>query len=304
LERLVYINGQLLPQSQAKISVFDHGLLYGDGVFEGIRAYNGRVFRLTEHLERLYRSAQAIMLAIPLTPEGLEEAVLETLRANSLRDAYIRLVVTRGVGDLGLDPAKCTSGACTIIICDKIELYPARFYEEGLELNTVTTRRNLPQALSPQIKSLNYLNNVLAKIEVTRAGLQEGIMLNHEGYVAEATGDNIFIVADGKLVTPPVSAGILEGITRAVVMELAAEFGIGVVEERLLQYDVYTASECFLTGTAAEIIPVVKVDGRMIGTGKPGKITKELMARFRQLTGSEGVPIYPEGKAAAVEQRA
>jgi len=304
LERLVYINGQLLPQSQAKISVFDHGLLYGDGVFEGIRAYNGRVFRLTEHLERLYRSAQAIMLAIPLTPEGLEEAVLETLRANSLRDAYIRLVVTRGVGDLGLDPAKCASGACTIIICDKIQLYPARFYEEGLELNTVTTRRNLPQALSSQIKSLNYLNNVLAKIEVTRAGLQEGIMLNHEGYVAEATGDNIFIAADGKLVTPPVSAGILEGITRAVVMELAAEFGIGVVEERFLQYDVYTASECFLTGTAAEIVPVVKVDGRIIGTGKPGKITKELMTRFRQLTVSEGVPIFPEGKSAAVEQRA
>jgi len=303
LERLVYIDGELLPQSQAKISVFDHGLLYGDGVFEGIRAYNGRVFRLKEHLRRLYRSAQATMLAIPLTPEALEEAVLETLRANSLNDAYIRLVVTRGVGDLGLDPAKCTSGPCTIIIADQIELYPARFYEEGLEVNTVTTRRNMPQALSPAIKSLNYLNNVLAKIEVTRAALQEGIMLNHEGYVAEATGDNIFIVNHGALITPPASAGILEGITREVVMELAAAMAIPVREERFLQYDIYTASECFLTGTAAEIVPVIKVDGRVIGTGKPGKITRQLMSRFRELTSNEGVPIHPgETRAASFER--
>lgn len=304
MERLVYIDGELLPNSQAKVSVFDHGLLYGDGVFEGIRAYNGRVFRLREHLRRLYRSAQAIMLAVPLAPEGLEEAVLETLRANALRDAYIRLVVTRGVGDLGLDPAKCTGGPCTIIIADKIELYPARFYEEGLELNTVTTRRNLPQALSPAIKSLNYLNNVLAKIEVSRAALQEGVMLNHEGYVAEATGDNIFIADGGALITPPASAGILEGITRAVVMELAAAMGVPVREERFLQYDVYTAGECFLTGTAAEIVPVIKVDGRVIGTGKPGNITRQLMLRFRELTSNEGVPIYPEEARAVARDRA
>ena len=299
MERLVYINGELLEQSQAKISVFDHGLLYGDGVFEGIRAYNGRVFRLREHLRRLYRSAQAILLGIPLTPEALEEAVLDSLRANNLEDAYIRLIVTRGVGDLGLDPAKCTSGPNIVIICATIELYPERFYREGLEVNTVTTRRNLPQALSPAIKSLNYLNNILAKIEVSRAGLHEGIMLNHEGYVAEATGDNIFIVTDGAMRTPPASASILEGITRAVVLELAAEMGMPAREEHFLQYDVYTASECFLTGTAAEIVPVVKVDGRVIGTGKPGKVTRELMGRFRELTQTEGVPIYPERVSAS-----
>lgn len=291
MDRLVYINGQFVPAGEACISVFDHGLLYGDGVFEGIRAYDGRVFRLDEHVKRLYNSARAILLEIPLSPERLREAVLETLRRNELADAYIRLVVTRGVGDLGLDPAKCRAGPTIFIIADAIELYPQEFYERGLELITTVTRRNLPEALSPAIKSLNYLNNILAKIEVSRAGLLEGLMLNHEGYVAEATGDNVFLYANNRLVTPPRSVGILEGITRAAVVELAADLGIPVFEERFTRQFVYTADECFLTGTAAEIIPVVTVDGRKIGDGVPGPVTRRLMQRFAALTRSEGVPI-------------
>lgn len=293
MERLVYINGKFFPRSQATISVFDHGLLYGDGVFEGIRAYSGKVFRLREHLERLYRSAQVVSLEIPTTLEDMQESVLECLRVNDLSDAYIRLIVTRGIGDLGLDPRKCHGGPTTIIIADAIELYPPELYENGLEIITVTTRRNLPSALSPAVKSLNYLNNILAKMEVNRAGLHEGLMLNHEGYVAEATGDNIFFSDGTDLVTPPSSVGILVGITRGVVMEIAAETGTAVREERFLLPDIYTARECFLTGTAAEIIPVVSVDGRVIGDGKPGKLTRELMARFRQRTLEEGAPIRP-----------
>jgi branched-chain amino acid aminotransferase len=293
LDRLVYINGQFAPAAEARISVFDHGLLYGDGVFEGIRAYNGRVFRLDEHLERLYDSAKALLLEIPLSPDEMREAVLESLRRNDLSDGYLRLVVTRGCGDLGLDPRKCRDGATVIIIADSIELYPQEFYECGLEVLTVVTRRNLPEAINPAIKSLNYLNNVLAKIEVCQAGLLEGIMLNHEGYVAEATGDNIFLYADGRLVTPPLSVGILNGITRAAVIELAADLGIPVSEERFTRYVVYTADECFLTGTAAEIIPVVTVDGRKVGGGVPGAVTRKLMERFTALTRSEGVPIAP-----------
>jgi branched-chain amino acid aminotransferase len=265
--------------------------LYGDGVFEGIRAYNGRVFRLEEHLGRLYNSAKAIMLDIPLSMDEMRDAVLDSLRHNDLSDGYIRLVVTRGVGDLGLDPRKCRSGATVVIIADSIELYPQEFYERGLEVITVVTRRNLPEAVNPAIKSLNYLNNVLAKIEVSQAGLLEGLMLNHEGYVAEATGDNVFLYAEGRLITPPPSVGILRGITRAAVIELAADLGIPVSEERFTRYFVYTAGECFLTGTAAEIIPVVVVDGRRIGAGVPGPVTKLLMERFRALTRSEGVPI-------------
>ena len=298
MERLVYINGEYVPQSQAKISVFDHGLLYGDGVFEGIRAYHGRVFRLDEHLKRLYDGARAIELEVPLEPAAMREALLQSLRRNDLRDAYIRLVVTRGVGDLGLDPHKCTAGPTVIIICDSIELYPSEFYENGLELITVSTRRNLVTALNPAIKSLNYLNNIMAKMEVTRAGLLEGLMLNHEGYVAEGTGDNVFIYGDGRLRTPHTSLGILNGITRGVVIEAARELGVPVEEGQFTQYDVYTAEECFLTGTAAEIVPVVKVDGRTIGTGKPGKWTQELSRRFHALTKREGVPI--EAPQAAV----
>lgn len=288
---LIYLNGKLVPKSEAKVSVFDHGLLYGDGVFEGIRAYHGRVFRLDEHLTRLYHGARALLLEIPMEPAALKAAVLETLRANALRDAYIRLVVTRGVGDLGLDPRKCDQGATVIIIADAISLYPEQMYEDGLDLATVVTRRNTPTALNPAIKSLNYLNNIFAKIEVVRAGLHEGLMLSADGYVAEATGDNIFIYTGGKLVTPPTSIGILEGITRDAVMQLAREMGIDVSEKTFTQYDVYTADECFLTGTAAEIIPVVSLDGRTIGEGKPGPVTRELMARFREMTRKEGVAI-------------
>ena len=291
MERQIYIDGRFVPAAEARISVFDHGLLYGDGVFEGIRAYNGRVFRLDQHLKRLYNGAKGILLEIPLAVDEMREAVLEALRRNELTDAYIRLVVTRGVGDLGLDPRKCHGGPTVFIIADAIELYPQEFYERGLELITVVTRRNLPEAVNPAIKSLNYLNNILAKIEVTRAGLLEGLMLNHEGYVAEATGDNVFLYSGGRLVTPPTSVGILEGITRGAVIELAAELGIPVSEERFTRLYVYTADECFLTGTAAEIIPVVAVDGRTIGDGRPGAVTRELMGRFRELTRAEGVPI-------------
>ena len=288
---LVYLNGKFVPKWEAKVSVFDHGLLYGDGVFEGIRAYSGRVFRLDEHLQRLYRGARAILLEVGMTHEELREAVLESLRVNNLQDAYIRLVVTRGIGDLGLDPRKCSQGCTVFIIADAIQLYPEQMYQEGLELITVTTRRNDVTALNPAIKSLNYLNNILAKIEVVQAGLHEGLMLSADGYVAEATGDNIFLCTRGRLVTPPTSIGILDGITRDAVMQLAPEMGIVVEEKLLTQYDVYIADECFLTGTAAEIIPVVKVDGRLIGDGKPGPVTRELMARFHDLTRKEGVPI-------------
>ena len=292
---LVYMDGEYVPQEQAKVSVFDHGFLYGDGVFEGIRAYGGRVFKLEEHLARLYRSAKAIMLQIPLSQEEMREAVLESLRRNELSDAYIRLVVTRGKGDLGLDPRKCTGGPSVVIIADKIALYPQEMYEHGLEVITVVTRRNLPQAINPAIKSLNYLNNIVAKLEVIQAHLLEGIMLSHEGYVAEATGDNVFIYQGGRLMTPPAHVGILEGITRNAVMELAAELGIPTVEQLFNQYEMYTADECFLTGTAAEIMPIVKVDGRVIGDGVPGPVTNRLIERFREETVRNGVAIWPEG---------
>jgi len=287
----VYINGEHLPLAEAKVSVFDHGFLYGDGVFEGIRVYGGRVFRLDEHLRRLYRGAKAILLTVPLTPEELWAAVLECCRRNQLQNGYIRLVVSRGPGDLGLDPRKCVDGATVVIIADSIALYPKEVYEKGLDLITVVTRRNPPSATNPAIKSLNYLNNIIAKIEVTQAGCFEGIMLNQEGYVAEATGDNIFVYRDDRLITPPVHVGILEGITRAVVLSLARELGISVMEEPFTQYVVYSSEECFLTGTAAEIAPVVKVDGRVIGEGRPGPITRRLMAEFHALTMREGVPI-------------
>lgn len=290
-DRVVYINGEFLPQPEAKVSVFDHGFLYGDGVFEGIRAYNGRVFKLKEHLERLYESAQAIFLTIPLSFEELRQAVLETCRRNGIRDGYIRLVVSRGPGDLGLDPRKC-SRPTVVIIADTIQLYPEELYRQGMKIATVATRRNAPEALNPRIKSLNYLNNILAKIEANLSGYPEVLMLTQEGYVAECTGDNIFIVRRGTLLTPPDYLGILEGITRNTVMELAREMGVPVREKVLTRHEVYNAEECFLTGTAAEVIPVVEVDGRRIGTGRPGPITLRLMDGFRRLTLAEGDAIY------------
>jgi branched-chain amino acid aminotransferase len=279
----IYINGKLLEKEDAKISVYDHGFLYGDGVFEGMRAYGGKVFRLEQHLNRLWSSAKAIWLEIPLTREAMAKAVNDTLAANNIKDGYIRLVVTRGVGTLGLDPNRCSQPQ-VIIITDKIELYPEDFYRNGLEIVTASTLRNHPAALNPRIKSLNYLNNILAKIEGLKAGCIEALMLNHKGEVAECTGDNIFLVRDGVLQTPPLEAGILEGITRDAVIELAREANIEVREMSLTRHDVYIADECFLTGSAAEVIPVVKIDSRAIGSGQPGPITRDLIHRFRQLT--------------------
>ena len=279
----VYINGKLYPKEDAKISVYDHGLLYGDGVFEGIRSYKGRVFRLDEHLDRLWESAQAIRLTIPLSRQELAQAVRDTLAANGIADGYIRLVVTRGAGTLGLDPNR-TSDPQVIIITDYIALYPREMYEKGLEIVTVSTLRNHPAAVSPRIKSLNYLNNILAKIEGQQAGCVEALMLNVRGEVAECTGDNIFLVRGGDLLTPPIDAGILAGVTRQAVIELASAAGIGVREIPLTRHDVYIAHECFLTGTAAEVVPVVTVDSRTIGSGHPGPVTRDLMHRFHLLT--------------------
>lgn len=288
---LIYIDGEFLPKAEAKVSVFDHGLLYGDGVFEGIRSYNGRVFKLDEHLERLYDSAKSIMLQIPISIETMKETVLETLRRNHLTEAYIRLIITRGVGDLGLDPDKCPKPSI-IIIADKIVLYPQKFYEDGLEIVTASVRRNYAEAINPRIKSLNYLNNILAKIEGKQAGAEEVLMLNAEGYVVECTGDNIFWIKDETLVTPPVHMGILQGVTRNSVINLARDAGMQVEERVFTRHDLYIADECFLTGTAAEVIPVVKIDRRAIGDGQPGKITQRLISAFRQYANSSGTPIY------------
>jgi branched-chain amino acid aminotransferase len=277
------INGKFVPQEDAKVSVFDHGLLYGDGVFEGLRAYGGKVFRLREHVTRLYESAKAIWLTIPIAADQMCDAVNEAVRINEIDDGYIRLVVTRGAGTLGLDPNRC-SNPQIIIIADAISLYPRELYEKGLEIITVSVQRMHPAALNPRIKSLNYLNNILAKIEGLQAGCIEALMLNHKGEVAECTGDNIFLVRHGALWTPPLEAGILEGVTRDAVIELAREAGIEVYETPLTKHDVYIADECFLTGTAAELVPVVKVDSRSIGTGKPGAMTRDLEKRFKKLT--------------------
>lgn len=278
----VYINGTFFDKEDARISVFDHGLLYGDGVFEGLRSYSGKVFRLHEHLERLFESARAIHLQIPMAIDSLADAVNEALKVNGIDDGYVRLVVTRGVGTLGLDPAQ-TSDPQVIIIADRITLYPEEFYTNGLKIVTVSTVRNHPAALSPRIKSLNYLNNILAKIEGKQAGCIEALMLNHKGEVAECTGDNIFLVRRGILLTPPRDAGILDGITRQAVCELAVESGLEVQEIPLTRHDVFIADECFLTGTAAEVIPVIEVDSRMIGDGRPGAITQDLIKQFHQL---------------------
>jgi branched-chain amino acid aminotransferase len=278
----VYINGKLYDKADAKISVYDHGLLYGDGVFEGIRVYSGKVFRLREHIDRLYDSARSIRLEIPMSREQMKEAVESTVKANEKRDGYIRLVVTRGAGYLGLDPRKATNPQI-IIIVDDIALYPPELYENGLEIVTVSTIRNHPNALNPRIKSLNYLNNIMAQVEAVQSGCFEALMLNHKGEVAECTGDNIFLVKHGVLRTPPLDAGILEGITRNAVLELARADRIPVQETALTRHDVYTADECFLTGTAAEVVPVVKCDGRPIGNGKPGPVTRKLREQFHQL---------------------
>lgn len=287
----VYIDGKFYDEANAKISVFDHGLLYGDGIFEGIRAYNGRVFKLKEHIDRLFASAKALLLEIPLSHPQIMRAVVETCRKNKIRNGYIRLVVTRGVGTLGLNPNRCKKPS-VIIIAGKIQLYPPSLYKRGMDIITVATTRNLHSALNPAIKSLNYLNNILAKIEANNGGCEEAIMLNTEGFVAECTGDNIFIAKAGKLFTPPLSAGALYGITRQTVIELAEESGVKVTEPNLTRYDLFNADECFLTGTGAEIIPIVKIDGRVIGDGKPGPMTKSLVTKYRTLTNASGEPIY------------
>ncbi len=286
----VYINGRLLDEKNAKISVFDHGLLYGDGVFEGIRVYHNKVFTLQRHIDRLYRSAKAIALEIAMTPEEIMQAVIKTCKANGIQNGYVRLIVTRGVGTLGLNPYLCKESQ-VIIIAAGIQLYPVELYEEGLSIITVGTMRNHPEAINPRIKSLNYLNNVLAKIEALNSGVMECVMLNPQGYVAEASGDNIFAVRDGVLRTPPVWCGALEGITREVVMELARDLGYMVEEDVLTRYDLYTADEVFLTGTAAEIIGVGVIDKRPIGTGRPGPVTLQLAERFKAYTKEEGTPI-------------
>jgi branched-chain amino acid aminotransferase len=284
----VYINGKFYEKKEAKISVFDHGLLYGDGVFEGIRSYNRLVFKLKEHIDRLFESAHTIMLAIPLSKDQIISAVIKTLKENNLKDSYIRLIVTRGEGDLGLDPRKCKGNATIIIIADKVALYPAELYKKGMDIITVPTVRNLPEALNPQIKSLNYLNNILAKIEAVNSGHEEAIMMDSLGYVAECTGDNIFIVKGKQLFTPPQCMGTLRGITRDAILEIARKDKIPVHEHVLTRHELYNSNECFLTGTAAEIIPVVKVDGRSIGTGSPGELTLQLIKKFHQLTGKDG----------------
>ena len=283
----VWINGKLFDKADAKVSVYDHGLLYGDGVFEGIRIYAGKVFRIREHVDRLYDSAVAISLEIPMSREAMADAIVATVKANDKHEGYIRLVVTRGPGSLGIDPRRCDDPQ-VIIIVDDISLYPSEVYERGLEVITASITRNHPNALNPRIKSLNYLNNILAKMEATRAGCQEAIMLNGAGEVAECTGDNIFIVKNRVVRTPPTEAGILEGITRGAVIRLAKQAGLTVVEGPFTRHDIYAADECFLTGTAAEVVSVISLDGRTIGDGKPGPVTKDLLERFRELTRKGG----------------
>jgi branched-chain amino acid aminotransferase len=292
-QQWIYLDGSFVTKDEAKVSVYDHGFLYGDGIFEGIRAYSGNVFKLKEHLDRLYKSAKAILLEIPYTMEEMEEIVCETLRKNQLEDAYIRIVVSRGKGNLGLDPFTCVNPQ-VIVITEALALYPKEFYEKGMEIVTVATRRNRPDVLSPKIKSLNYLNNILAKIQAYQAGVKEALMLNSEGYVTECTGDNIFIIKNGVLYTPPTYLGALEGITRNAIIDLARDLGYEVKEEPFTTYDVYTADEVFLTGTAAEVIAVVKVDDRVIGDGRPGPHTQKLLEAFRELVVRDGVKIYPD----------
>jgi branched-chain amino acid aminotransferase len=286
----IFIDGKFYSERDAKISVFDHGFLYGDGVFEGIRAYNGRVFKLKEHIDRLFYSAKAILLEIPMSHQKISQAVIQSCRVNKIRDGYVRLVVTRGVGTLGLNPKSCKKPSI-VIIAGKIQVYPPEVYARGINIVTVPTTRNLHSALNPAIKSLNYLNNILARIEANNAGCENGLMLNAEGFVSECTVDNVFIIKNSDVFTPPLSAGALYGITRQTVIELAIQNGLRVTEPNLTRYDLYNADECFLTGTGAEIMPVIKIDGRVIGTGKPGSLTRKLVEEYHALTDSSGDPI-------------
>jgi len=294
---LVYVDGKLVPREEAKVSVFDHGFLYGDGVFEGIRVYEGNIFRMQEHVERLYESAKTIRLEIPMSAEELTRTTLDTVAANGLRDAYIRLIVSRGPGDLGIDPTKCKK-ASLIIIVGSIQLYPKELYETGIKIVTSSVPRIPNQCLDPRIKSLNYLNNILAKIEAQQAGVPEALMLNYAGRVAECTADNIFIYRRGKLRTPDLMEGALGGVTRGAVIQLAQEAGLPNKEQTLGLHDLYNAQECFLTGTGAEIMPVVSIDGRIVGDGKPGKVTMDLLRRFRELRVRDGVRVNYEAVAA------
>ncbi|WDL97994.1 branched-chain-amino-acid transaminase [Alicyclobacillus sp. ALC3] len=292
----IYLNDQLVPKEEAKVSVYDHGFLYGDGVFEGIRVYGGNIYRLHEHMERLYDSAKAILLNIPYSYDEMTKIIVDTVLANELEDAYIRLVVSRGVGNLGLDPLTCQSPN-VIVIVEPLALYPKELYQNGLEIVTVATRRSRSDILNPKLKSLNYLNNILVKIEAHLAGVSEALMLNTEGYVAEGSGDNVFVMRRGEIWTPPSYIGALEGITRAAIIQLAREQGYTVHIEPFTRHEVYTADEVFLTGTAAEVIPVVKVDGRVIGEGKPGEVTRRLEALFRERVVVDGVKIHPDRSA-------
>ncbi len=297
-EAKIFFNGTMVPAREARVSVFDHGFLYGDGIFEGIRAYGGRVFKLQEHLDRLYDSAKSILLEIPYSKQALGAAVCDTVRSNHLIDAYIRLVVSRGPGDLGLDPTKCAEPS-VIIIADRIALYPEEFYRKGLQLASVSTRRPATDVLNPAIKSLNYLNNILAKIEANLRGLPEVVLLNHQGYVVEGTGDNIFMVKNGTLITPPVYSGILNGITRQCVIGLAQQLDVRCLEQNMTLHDLYTADECFLTGTAAEIVPAVGCDGRVIGDGTVGPVTTATLKAFHDYSRSTGVAVYDTDAATA-----
>jgi len=287
----VFIDGKFFPQEEAKISVWDHGFLYGDGIFEGIRAYNGKVFFLEEHLERLYASAKCIHLKIPMHKKEMMEAVLETCRINNLKDAYIRVVVSRGKGDLGIDPRNC-SVATVVIIADKIALFNSEYYKKGIRAIVSSTRKNSPHSLNPQVKSLNYLNNIMAKLEAINAGVGEAIMLNDNGFITEGTAENVFMIKKGILKTPPSYVGILEGITRNVVLEIARKMNLPTQEAQFTTFDLYVADEVFLTGTAVEILPVIEIDGRIIGEGKPGKMTLKMQAAFRELTRTEGTLIF------------
>ncbi len=291
MSQKIFLNGKIVPREEAKISVYDRGYLYGDGIFEGIRAYDGRVFKLDEHVDRLFKSAKTILLDIPYSREEIKEIILKTIRANDLRDAYIRLVISRGVGDLGLNPENCEESTVVVIV-SKISLYDNKLYEEGLAVVTVPTRRNGPEMVNPRIKSLNYLNNIMARIEANMQNAPEAILLNSEGYVAECTGDNVFIIEGNNLVTPPRYAGILKGIKREVVMNIGEQFGLNVKEELFTRYDLFNADEAFLTGTAAEVIPVVKIDARQIGDGKPGKFTRRIIEEFRNIAHTTGTEVY------------
>jgi branched-chain amino acid aminotransferase len=293
---VVYLNGRFVEKEEATVSVYDHGFLYGDGVFEGIRAYKGRIFKLEAHVARLYRSAHTLGIAIPLGPEEMTQAIVETVRRSGFRDAYIRPVVSRGAGDLGIDPRKCPRPN-VIIIVDSIRLYPEEAYRKGLRLVTASTRQRAVDALNPRVKTCNYLNQILARMEATLAGADEGLMLTPQGYVAECTADNIFAVAAGRVLTPPAHIGILEGITRQTVLDLCGPLGIPAAEHMLTLHDMYTADECFLTGTGAELGPVVEIDGRRIGTGQPGPVTQRILTAFRDLAAREGTPVYEASPA-------